>query len=813
MKLLLTSVVGLTALTGAAVWAQDTAKPSSSAEGVEMAPAYQVLKPRWKAMDKIGGAYSDQGPRSVDGGQAPNTGPDSNIIGAIESIVAHPTDPDQVWIAAVNGGIWKTDNATDASPTWVAQTDGFASQTMGHMSLDPADTTDPLTLLAGFGTQSSYGGVGSDRLGLLRTTDGGSTWSLVAGFPANRSVSGIAADGSTIVVAVNSAAGLATADMGVFRSTDSGTTFTQVSVGDGTTTGLPNGRSNNLAQNPLDPTELYVDIELSVSGTNGIYRSTDTGASWTKVSDAAIDAFFPSVGNLMISVGEQGTGATSNVFVGICGGGSLSAVFRSGDSGGTWTSLDLPSTSEIGSPGLHPGGQCSIHFSMAADPNDDDVVFIGGDRQPDLGISPFFPNNSGGTTYSGRVFRIDASASPGSQATPATDCPSATPADCDAQKTATGSGPHADSRFMVFDANDDLLESDDGGIYRKVSPNVDGASATDWVSMNGNLGVKEQHDVAYDTTSNIVFSGNQDNGTTTQSMTGSTAWDSTFGGDGGDVTVAAEHPMASQSTRYISFQNDQGLSRWIYDSSGAFVSGSFGNVSRSNPGGGCSSIGSGFFRNPRAINAIDGDRIILAATNGLFESSDQGDTVCDVSGVAPNNFLGGPMLAYGATGNADVIYYVANDDVLVRTAAAPAAFTTNDPDGGSSSDLRGVVIDPSDPTAAYAIGPSNVYQTTNSGASWTDITDDLFTTHSPGQLYSITYVESGSGDGVVVGAQLGVYVVKSNQGFTGWEELGTGLPNALVFDMQYDASDDILTVGTMGRGFTPANASNDPGTR
>jgi hypothetical protein len=40
----------------------------------------------------------------------------------------------------------------------------------------------------------------------------------------------------------------------------------------------------------------------------------------------------------------------------------------------------------------------------------------------------------------------------------------------------------------------------------------------------------------------------------------------------------------------------------------------------------------------------------------------------------------------------------------------------------------------------------------------------------------------------------------SSSGFTIWNKLGTGLPNALVADLDYNAADDVLLAGTLGRG-------------
>jgi hypothetical protein len=47
------------------------------------------------------------------------------------------------------------------------------------------------------------------------------------------------------------------------------------------------------------------------------------------------------------------------------------------------------------------------------------------------------------------------------------------------------------------------------------------------------------------------------------------------------------------------------------------------------------------------------------------------------------------------------------------------------------------------------------------------------------------------------------YVVDSNhvfRGFTSWNKLGAGLPNAPAWDLDYDAADDVLLAGTLGRG-------------
>src|SRR5262245_5992241 len=175
--------------------------------------------------------------------------------------------------------------------------------------------------------------------------------------------------------------------------------------------------------------------------------------------------------------------------------------------------MDLPQTRESDGHivGLHPGGQGSIHLSIAVDRNDPNTVYVAGDRQD----SPF-PNFIGANNFSGRLFRGDTTALRGPVPSPQwkhlTHSNSIT--QISGGGTANGSAPHADSREMAIAANGDLIEVDDGGIYRRTSPQN---NTGDWFSINGNIQTTEFHDVAYDTVSNaILIGGAQDTGSPRQ---------------------------------------------------------------------------------------------------------------------------------------------------------------------------------------------------------------------------------------------------------------------------------------------------------
>ena len=64
-----------------------------------------------------GEAWIAQGPSPTVDGQTENVVPGNEVTGAIHTVAAHPTDPNTVYVGAINGGIWRTRNATDVRPT------------------------------------------------------------------------------------------------------------------------------------------------------------------------------------------------------------------------------------------------------------------------------------------------------------------------------------------------------------------------------------------------------------------------------------------------------------------------------------------------------------------------------------------------------------------------------------------------------------------------------------------------------------------------------------------------------------------------
>lgn len=707
---------------------------------------------------------------------------DGEVIGAIHAVAPHPTDPDILYAGGVNGGIWKTTNATAASPNWTHQAADQASLSISSLDIDPTDTGHQ-TLVAGFGRFSSFGRTGGARAGLLRTTDGGANWTLVdgGGTLTGLNVSAVVSRGATIVLSAN-----AGSDTGVYRSVDSGATFTQVSDGDGTATGLPDGTAYYLAGDRGTPDRLFTSIinAETAGGVNGVYRSSDTGATWSKVSDPAMDALLISGTTSNV---EFAIGTNDDVYAGIVNSGSLAGIFRSGDGGTTWIAMDLPSD---GIFGIHPGGQGSIHFSLAADPANANLVYIGGDRQS-------FPNAIGALDFSGRLFRGDASAPSGSQWVHLTHRDDLGPA---GGGTANTSAPHADSRDMAVDADGNLIEGDDGGIYKRTSPQN---NTGDWFSINGDIQTTEFHDSAYDANADIVMGGAQDTGSSAQLVSGGQRWLSISTADGGDVAVD-DTSTPGMSTRYSSVQGLQAFRRQIFDSANVFQSQSFPSLTVIGGGQGLAAQ----FVTPIALNGAEATRMVFGANNGVYESFDQGNTITQLMPVVTANANFSEALAYGAAGNPDLIYVGSANELWSRSGPPPALLIQSASYPGTST-IREIAIDPNDPLTVFVADSVTVYQSSDGATTWTEVGGALAGLGAV-TLQSIAVVHSPNGDAVAVGSTTGVWIARRSNGFLIWEVAGDGLPKVPVFDLEYDPAGDLLVAGTFGNGAWELSPALEP---
>lgn len=205
--------------------------------------------------------------------------------GRTTSIAGVGSRPNVFYIGVADGGVWKTD---DAGRTWTALFDGAPTGSIGAVAVAPSD---PNVVYAGSGEglQRPDLSVGD---GVYKSVDGGATW-MHLGLRDGQQIPAIAidrTDPNRLFVAVLGHPYGPNAQRGVYRSTDGGATFARVlSAGDdvGAYDVAIDPHDPKVVYATLwaarqAPWEIGGSFEISGSG---IFKSTDGGTTWTQLTD------------------------------------------------------------------------------------------------------------------------------------------------------------------------------------------------------------------------------------------------------------------------------------------------------------------------------------------------------------------------------------------------------------------------------------------------------------------------------------------------------------------------------------------------
>ncbi|QOJ00120.1 MAG: hypothetical protein HRU70_06315 [Phycisphaeraceae bacterium] len=339
---------------------------------------------------------------------------------------------------------------------------------------------------------------------------------------------------------------------------------------------------------------------------------------------------------------------------------------------------------------------------------------------------------------------------------------------------AGGTQLHPDHHAMAFGPNGVIWEANDGGIYRSTNG---GAS---WVNVNTTLGVAQLYDIeVHPTSPERMLGGTQDNGTPERTGN-SLSWPQLQAGDGGFSVFDFATPTRRYTT-YIYLT----LYRWN-NSNSRNISGPWDSDSTN------------------WISPVVGDpnaaTTLVAGSNRVWRTTNASATTPTWNAISTNAVgAGGTInILAVAKGNSAVIYSGSSTGRVFVTTNTGTNWTDRTL-GLPSGQIADLIVNPGNPANAYVSnyntsGP-RVLRTPDFGVTWENVTGNLptgvaaraieidFSTATPA-----LYV--GSGAGVYHSFDLGQTWTKNNSTF----------PNANVSDLHIDRINRTITAATYGRG-------------
>jgi photosystem II stability/assembly factor-like uncharacterized protein len=674
--------------------------------------------------------------------------------GRISAIAADPYDANTLYVGTAGGGVWKT---TSGGVHWTPLTDNQASLYMGAIAVAPSD---PLTIYAGTG-EANYGpskialrreNVFAGR-GVLKSTDGGATWSLLgADVFYRRTISRIVIDPSdadTVYVAVGALAfdGLP-GNTGVWKSTDGGQSWNLMVDGIPHFTG--DDAVSDLVLDPSNDQHLYAAVGNPFgSQANGVYQTFDGGVDWIPAGNFPTGITDTALGRIALAISQS---SPTTLVAAIATRGSnagLHNMYKSTDGGTTWTRLG-------GMPN-YMGPYGDYNTSLGIDPSNSNIIYAGGQTS-------FIKSLTGGASWTDADVGFDS--------------------------------PHADHHAIAFDALGRLLDGNDGGIWRYDSP-----TASQWADLNGDLSTIQLTGIALDpTNADVAYAGAQDN--FSEKFNDAYEWRALLGGDGGFTRVNPSQPL----TVYVSFQYEQGqgfLQR--SDNGGTNLVSVTSGINTGDPGN---------FYAPFVMDPTNPNRLILGS-NRVYETTNRGGHWAPISTPLSGGWTVSDVVdSVAATTDPNTIYATAGGHVFVTRDHGAHWMESNPTTPRPDLRFRDIRVDPSDPSTAWVVaanfsdvtGGGHVWETTDGGVTWTDRSSNL-----PDEpVWTIAVQTIGDTSIEYVGAEDGVYVSYGVGG--SWAPLGQGLPRVQVHQLEVSATLGIVAAATYGRGMWEL-ALNSPSPR
>ncbi|HMK05422.1 MAG TPA: hypothetical protein VK489_14570 [Ferruginibacter sp.] len=696
------------------------------------------------AWQERGPVYDSVGPSNGNGrGGGTGSTAGGHTSGRIRAFLLDTlNDPtgNTAFCGGVAGGLWKTTNFLSTVLNWAPVNDRFDNLAISSICQDP---TNPSIIYFSTGEPTDN----ADRVtgaGVWKSIDKGSTFTSLPSTASYMRGFKIGCDpAGNVYLACRTHTTPVNQPNGLFRSTNGGTTWTNITPSDlsansnASCTDFEFTASGNLnAMFGYRATGNVVNHRYTTSPATVASNSWSAGAGFRTSNAAAIRTEMGVAGNILYAITVTPAYNTDS-------------CYKSTDGGANWTKQNttvLPSG--LGS------GQGWYNLSLAVNPSNTDELISGG-------LDAYRSINSGATW------------------TKFTNWVSTAPY------------VHADhhyAQYWITGGQTRMIMATDGGIFYSTN------NGTNFISKNQNLGIKQFYAGAIHPAagSPVLLAGAQDNGTHQLRNAGlSYSWEVT-GGDGCIVHINQQNPLI-QFGSYVYNQYRRtvnGGTSWssvnLSGSQGLFVN-PFDHDDGQNIMY-CSNGPLGQLRRWTSTNTASTNSVITMSNIGSATSL----TAVKVSPYTANRVFFGT--------NTGKLYRLDNANT-VTTADANANLTdisVGFPGGTIICVNTGT--DDNNIIATYSnYGISNVWVTTNGGTSWSAIDGNL-----PDMPVRWAMFQPGSNSKIFLATEAGIYTTTGISGAATQWLPETSFPTVSTYMLKMRASDSTIVAATHGRGLWTA---------